>query len=138
LFEEVADEVGGGDDALEVAFDIDDGEGVELASGEGFCGLANGVLDADDGGAGLHDGADAELVVEEGVNGALVLAEGLEAQLEEVGGADDADDAAAIDDGDVVKLPFSEELSDIGELLGQVNGDDIGGHNVRDGFISLH
>lgn len=89
-------------------------------------------------GAGLHDGADAELVVEEGVNGALVLAEGLEAQLEEVGGADDADDAAAIDDGDVVKLPFSEELSDIGELLGQVNGDDIGGHNVRDGFISLH
>ena len=138
MSEQVADEVGGGDDALEVAFDIDDGEGVELASGEGFGGLADGVFDADDVGAGLHDGTDAELVVEEGVNGAFVLSEGLEAELEEVGGADDADDAAAIDDGDVVEFAFGEEFPDVRELLGQVDGDDIGGHDVGYGFVVFH
>jgi len=138
LVEEVFDEVGGGDDADEFGA-VDDGDGVEVALGEDFGGFANGGGLLEEDGAFGHDVFECEGVVEGGVDGAFVGVEGVaEADAEDVGEGDDADELVAIDDGDVVDAAFFDDLADFGDGVAVVDGGDIGGHDFGDGFVALH
>lgn len=138
LIQQVLDQVGAGDDADELGA-VDDGDGVEVASGEHFGGFADGggLLQGDR--VPGHDILKLQGVVERGINRAFICVEHIaKADTQNVRETDDADKLVAIDDWDVVDTALFNDLADFGDRVAVVNGGDLGAHDFGDGLVAFH